>query len=228
MNMISTVLSQLLAFLVSTTGDWFIAVALITLGIKLLLFPLSIKQQKVQLLTANLTKARTILSGKFHNQIKKVNSESMKIASKYKINPLFTFATLIIQAPVFFSLYVAITHLSIPVGSILIPWVSDLHMADHLHILPVIAGYCRSASDAECIYSRKQKFTDVHIPGCYWRRFSVESTCCPERLLDCQLGPSVCRSPDLSSRPYPAKIFEYPFSGRDGPKTLSKEDALKT
>ncbi len=146
MNMISTVLSQLLAFLVSTTGDWFIAVALITLGIKLLLFPLSIKQQKVQLLTANLTKARTILSGKFHNQIKKVNSESMKIASKYKINPLFTFATLIIQAPVFFSLYVAITHLSIPVGSILIPWVSDLHMADHLHILPVIAGLLQTLS----------------------------------------------------------------------------------
>lgn len=146
MNMISIVLSQLLAFLVSTTGDWFIAVALITLGIKLLLFPLSIKQQKVQLLTANLTKARTILSGKFHNQIKKVNSESMKIASKYKINPLFTFATLIIQAPVFFSLYVAITHLSIPVGSILIPWVSDLHMADHLHILPVIAGLLQTLS----------------------------------------------------------------------------------
>ncbi|RJE48443.1 preprotein translocase YidC [Dehalobacter sp. MCB1] len=146
MYMVSSAFSQLLTLLVNLTGDWFIAITLITLGIKLLLFPLSIKQQKVQLLTVNLTKARTILSKKFHNQIKKVNEESMKIASKYKINPLFTFASLIIQAPVFFSLYAAVTHLSVPIGSILIPWVSDLHVADHLHILPVIAGLLQTLS----------------------------------------------------------------------------------
>lgn len=140
MNIISSALSNALTMLVSLTGDWFIAIALITLGIKLLLFPLAVKQQRVQLLTTNLNKARTILADKFRNQTAKVNSESMKIAAQYKINPLFSLATLIIQAPVFFSLYIAVTNLSVPVGSILIPWVSNVHMADNLHVLPVVGG----------------------------------------------------------------------------------------
>lgn len=140
MHIISSAFSHVLTILVSFTGDWFLAIALITLGIKLLLFPLSMKQQRIQLLTTNLNKARIILTSKFRNQTEKINSESMKIAANYKINPLFTFVTVIVQAPVFFSLYLAVTNLSVPVGSILIPWVSNLHMADNLHILPIVAG----------------------------------------------------------------------------------------
>lgn len=146
MNIISSTFSDILTTLVGITGDWFIAIALITLGIKLLLFPLSMKQQRVQLLATNLSKAKTILSTKFRNQTERINSESMKIAATYRINPLFSIATLIVQAPVFFSLYIAVTNLSVPVGSILIPWISNLHLADNLHILPVIAGLAQTLS----------------------------------------------------------------------------------
>lgn len=146
MNIVSSTFSNILTMLVSITGDWFISIAFITLGIKLLLFPLSIKQQRVQLLTTNFNKARTILTTKFRNQTEKVNSESMKIAANYKINPIFSIATLIVQAPVFFSLYFAVTNLSVPVGSILIPWISNLHLADNLHILPIVAGLFQALS----------------------------------------------------------------------------------
>jgi YidC/Oxa1 family membrane protein insertase len=140
MHIFSSVFSQILAILASITGDWFIAVALITFGIKLLLFPLSVKQQKTQLLTANLNGARDILTSKFRNQTEKVNSELLKITSKYKVNPLSLILTLLVQAPVFFSLYFAVINLSVSVGSILVPWVSSLHTIDNLHILPVVAG----------------------------------------------------------------------------------------
>lgn len=146
MYMVSSTFSNILTILVNITGDWFISIALITLGIKLLLFPLSIKQQRLQLLTINLNKARTILTTKFRNQTEKVNSESMKIAANYKINPIFSIATLIFQAPVFFSIYIAVTNLSIPVSSILIPWISNLHLADNFHILPIIAGLLQTLS----------------------------------------------------------------------------------
>ncbi len=92
------------------------------------------------MLTTNLNKASTILANKFRNQTAKINSESMKIAAKYKINPLFSLATLIVQAPVFFSLYIAVTNLSVPVGSILIPWISNVHLADNFHVLPVVGA----------------------------------------------------------------------------------------
>lgn len=146
MHIFSSVFTQILLFLTNLTGDWFISIALITLIIKLLLFPLSIKQQRTQLLMANYTKARDILAQKFKAQSERVNTESMKIASKYKINPLSPFITLIAQAPVFFSLYFTVMNLSVTVGSFLVPWVSSLHTVDNLHILPVIAGLIQGFS----------------------------------------------------------------------------------
>jgi YidC/Oxa1 family membrane protein insertase len=146
MSVISSELTRILTALVNITGDWFLAIAIITLGVKLILFPLSVKQQRMQLLTDNLNKARNILTKKFGTQSEKINSELMKIAAKYKINPLFTMATLIIQAPIFFSLYVTVVNFSVPIGSILVPWVSNLHMADTLHVLPVLGGLSQSLS----------------------------------------------------------------------------------
>ncbi|MDO0824377.1 YidC/Oxa1 family membrane protein insertase [Desulfosporosinus nitroreducens] len=139
MYILTSTFTHLLANLITVTGDWFIAVALITLSIKLLLFPLSVKQQRTQLLTANLNQAKAMLTRKFHNQTEKVNSELLKIASKYKINPISSIVTLLVQAPVFFSLYFSVINLSTSVGSILVPWVSSLHTIDNLHVLPIVA-----------------------------------------------------------------------------------------
>lgn len=140
MYFFTTAFTHLLANLITLTGDWFIAVALITLSIKLLLFPLSVKQQRTQLLTANLNRAKEMLTSKFNNQTEKVNTELLKIASKYRINPISTIVTLLVQAPVFFSLYFSVINLSTSVGSILVPWVSSLHMIDTFHVLPIVAG----------------------------------------------------------------------------------------
>lgn len=146
MHIFSSTFTQILTSLIDLTGDWFISIALITLAIKLLLFPLSVKQQQTQLLMANYTKARDILTNKFKTKSEKINSESSKIALKYKINPLSPFLTAIVQAPVFLSLYFTVMNLSISVGSFLVPWVSSLHTVDNLHILPVIAGLIQGLS----------------------------------------------------------------------------------
>lgn len=140
MHIFSATFTLILTTLVNLTGDWFFAVALITIGVKLLLFPMSVKQQRTQLIAANLNQAKPILSNKFHNKTEQVNSALMKIASKYSINPLFSLLPLIIQAPIFFSLYFSVLNLSSTVGSILFPWISSIHSIDNLHILPVIAG----------------------------------------------------------------------------------------
>lgn len=140
MHIFSSTFTAILGDLVSITGDWFVAIALTTFAIKLLLIPLSVKQQRTQLLTKNLNQARELLSRKFQNQSERINSEMLRIASTYRINPLGSFLTLFIQAPVFFSLYFSVINLSTSVGSILIPWVTSLQMTDNLHLLPVIAG----------------------------------------------------------------------------------------
>lgn len=146
MHIFSTTFTHILASLINLTGDWFVAVALVTFGIKILLFPLAVKQQRTQLLLNNLNQTKSILANKFRNQAEKVDSRLLKIVSKYKINPLLSFIPFLIQAPIFFSLYFSVLNLSTSVGSVLLPWISSLHSMDSFHVLPVIAGLLQGLS----------------------------------------------------------------------------------
>jgi YidC/Oxa1 family membrane protein insertase len=146
LHIFSSTFTQILGNLVQLTGDWFFAIALVTFSIKLVLFPLSVKQQRTQLLTLHLNQAKALLAKKFENKTEKINSELLKIVTKYNINPLSSFLTLFVQAPVFFSLYYSVINLSTSVGSILVPWVASLQTIDNLHILPVVAGLFQGLS----------------------------------------------------------------------------------
>lgn len=146
MHLFSTLFNGALAFLLGLTGDWFCAIVLLTLAIKLAMFPLSVKQQKAVLITQNLNKVRKSLSDRFKNQNEKVNELLAKVMVAYRVNPLLPFITLVIQAPVFFSLYFSLLNLSTTVGSTLIPWILTVGNPDSLHILPVIGSLLQGLS----------------------------------------------------------------------------------
>jgi len=140
MNLFGEIISSALGVLIGFVGDWFIAIALLTIGIKILLMPLSLKQHRGLLLTQNFSEAKAILDKKFKNKTEKVNSELMKIMGKYRVNPLSSMLMMLVQLPVFFSLYFSISHLTSAVGSVVIPWVLNATKVDSLRILPIIAG----------------------------------------------------------------------------------------
>jgi len=139
-NILGTVFSQLLDFLISFTGDWVFAIILLTLAVKVLLFPLTIKQQKALLLSQNLGQVKSLLSEKFKNHSDRVNSELVRIAARHRINPLMPLIMILVQAPILFSLYFALLNFGTTAGSILIPWVVNAGSSDNLHILPATAG----------------------------------------------------------------------------------------
>lgn len=136
----SGIFSGILGALIAFTGDWFIGIALLTIAIKVLLLPLSIKQHRGLLMTQNFSQAKAILDKKFKNKTEKVNNALMKIMSTHKVNPLSSFATMLVQLPVFFAIYGSIVHLSTAIGSAVIPWVLSVSKADSLHILPIAAS----------------------------------------------------------------------------------------
>lgn len=146
MHLFSTTFNGALEFLLGLTGDWFFAIVLLTLAIKLVMFPLSVKQQKAMLISQNLNEVRKSLSDKFKNQTEKINECLTRVMAKYKVNPLLPFITLVIQMPVFFSLYFSLLHLSTIVGSALIPWILSVSNPDSLHILPVIGSLLQGMS----------------------------------------------------------------------------------
>lgn len=140
MHLFSSTFSLILNSLINFTGDWFFAIVLLTLGLKICLFPFSLKQQRAKLLTANFNEAKSMITEKFKHKKDKANSEILKIASQYRVNSLATFLPLILQAPIFFSLYFSVLNLSSTVGSTLLPWISGVHSIDNLHVLPLLAG----------------------------------------------------------------------------------------
>jgi len=133
-------LSGILETLISFVGDWFIGIALLTIAIKLLLLPLSLKQHRGMLVTQNFSQAKAILDKKYKNKTERVNAALMKIMSTHKVNPLSSFALMLVQLPIFFSLYFSITHLTSAIGSAVIPWVLTASKSDGLHILPIAAS----------------------------------------------------------------------------------------
>lgn len=140
MYVLSTPFNGALAFLLGLTGDWFFAIVLLILAIKLVMFPLSVKQQKAMIVSQNLNEVRKSLSERFKNQTEKVNVQLAQVMTRYKVNPLLPFITLVIQAPVFFSLYFSLLHLSTSVGSAFLPWILAVSNPDSLHVLPVIGS----------------------------------------------------------------------------------------
>lgn len=140
MHIFSTMFSGVLESLIQMTGDWLVAIAIITLAVRIALFPLSLKQQKALLVSKNLNKVKEFLTSKYKNQKDKVNASIGKIMTRYRINPLLPLITTIIQMPVLFSLYFSLMNLGTTVGSFLVPWILSLSNPDNLHILPIIAS----------------------------------------------------------------------------------------
>jgi len=146
MHIFSTTFTGILEFLLGLTGDWFFSIVLLTVVIKIIMFPLSVKQQKAMILSQNLNEVRKSLSVKFKNQTERVNEGLARVITNYKVNPLLPFLTLLIQMPVFLSLYFSLMNLTTTVGSVVIPWVLSVSTPDNLHILPTVGSLLQGLS----------------------------------------------------------------------------------
>lgn len=140
MNIFSGIITKALETTAGLTGDWFVTILLLTLAIKILMFPLSLKQQRAMLISHNLNKAKEKLSKKMGNQTEKVNAALAEIIARHRINPFYSLVVLLIQTPVFFSIYSSILHLSASIGTVVIPWAVSVSSPDSTHIIPVAAG----------------------------------------------------------------------------------------
>ena len=98
-------LAQMLTVFEGFIGDWGIAIIIMTVIIRLLLLPLTIKQQKsmadMQVVTPLLNEIQT----KYADDPQRLNQEMMKFYAEHKFNPLAGCLPLIIQMPVFVALF---------------------------------------------------------------------------------------------------------------------------
>ncbi|HCI12915.1 MAG TPA: membrane protein insertase YidC [Gallionellaceae bacterium] len=122
------------------TGNWGIAIILLTIAIKLLFFPLSAasyrSMAKMRLVTPKLEKIKEQYAG----DREQLNRAMMDLYKTEKINPLGGCLPVLIQIPVFIALFWSILASVEMRYAPFFGWITDLSVADPYYVLPLIMG----------------------------------------------------------------------------------------
>jgi YidC/Oxa1 family membrane protein insertase len=129
------VIRPLFNFLLSFIGSEGIVILLLTLLVKLVLFPLSYKMLHSQAKMAGLKPHLAGLREKYKDDMQKQQMETMKVYREYGVNPLGGCFPVLLQMPVWFALY-RFFPASIEFRQASFLWATDLSSFDVFFYLP--------------------------------------------------------------------------------------------
>lgn len=138
LRVIAWPLFWLLEKLHALTGNWGVAIILLTVLIKIVFFPLSAtsyrSMAKMKLITPRLTKIREM----YANDRQKMNQAMMELYKTEKINPLGGCLPIVVQIPVFIALYwVLLAAIELRHAPFIL-WIHDLSALDPYFVLPIL------------------------------------------------------------------------------------------
>ncbi|MBI5548106.1 MAG: membrane protein insertase YidC [Deltaproteobacteria bacterium] len=121
--------------------NWGIAIVLLTVLVKAILYPLSVKQMASMEAMRRLQPQMDALTKKYENDKEKLNMERMRLFQENKVNPFGGCLPLLIQMPVWIALYTTLQNSFELYREPLIGfWISDLTAHDPFYILPLAMG----------------------------------------------------------------------------------------
>jgi YidC/Oxa1 family membrane protein insertase len=137
---ISKPLFKVLYWLDKHIGNWGWSIIILTILIKLLLFPLSYKgmisMQKLKDLAPKMQEIRE----RYKDDAQKMNMKIMELYRKHDANPMGGCLPMLIQIPIFFALYRVFLNAVELKGAPWILWIQDLSAQDPYFILPILMG----------------------------------------------------------------------------------------
>ena len=111
-------LGALLSFFFSAIPSYGLAIILLTILVRVALFPLTYRQTRSMQAMQQLQPKLKELQRKYKGNRQKLNEEMMKLYKEHQVNPLGGCLPLVLQLPVFFALYAVlrgqIAHAAIP------------------------------------------------------------------------------------------------------------------
>ncbi|MEK6244693.1 MAG: membrane protein insertase YidC [Pseudomonadota bacterium] len=120
------------------SGNWGVAIILLTVLIKLVFFPLSAasykSMAKMKLITPRMTKIREM----YEHDRARMNQAMMELYKTEKINPLGGCFPILVQIPVFIALYwVLLAAIELRHAPFML-WIQDLSALDPYYVLPIL------------------------------------------------------------------------------------------
>lgn len=141
---ISIGMFYLMDFLYKIAKNWGLAIILITIIVRAILWwpsqnsykHMKDTQKKMAVIQPRLDTMKKI----YKDDPQKMNEEMMKLYKEYKINPLGGCLPMLLQMPIFFALYATLMNMVELKGAAFVFWLTDLSKPDKFYVLPILMG----------------------------------------------------------------------------------------
>ncbi len=138
---IARAFAEALEWLFQHVGNWGLAIIILTLFVKLLLFPIVNRQYRMMAPMRRLKPEMDKISAEYKDDMEKRQAATMELYRRHGINPaaqMMGCLPVFLQMPVFFALYTSLsTNVELYHQPFIWPWV-DLSARDPYFILPVL------------------------------------------------------------------------------------------
>jgi YidC/Oxa1 family membrane protein insertase len=130
----------LLKLLYSFTGNYGIAIIVVTVLQKIAFHPLTVKSLKSMKAMQEIQPKVQALQERFKNNPKKKQEETMSLYKKHGVNPMGGCLPMLVQIPIFIALYNALSS-SVEMWQARFLWIRDLTQPDALFGVTIWGGY---------------------------------------------------------------------------------------
>ncbi|AGF48723.1 preprotein translocase subunit YidC [Candidatus Kinetoplastibacterium oncopeltii TCC290E] len=137
-TIIAKPLFNLMNLIFSLTKNWGWTIVFLTVFIKIVFFPLASKSYRSMARLKKISPRIQLIKEQCGNDTKRFNSSIIDLYRQEKINPLGGCLPMVIQIPVFISLYWVLLSSVEMRGAPWIFWIKDLSATDPFMILPII------------------------------------------------------------------------------------------
>ncbi len=129
-----------LQFIQSYVGNWGWSIVILTIIIKLLLYPLSYKGMVSMQKLKELAPKMKEIQAKYKDDKQRQSAAMMELYKKHGANPMGGCLPLLLQIPVFFAIYRVLLNAIELKGAEWILWINDLAEMDPWFVLPILMG----------------------------------------------------------------------------------------
>jgi YidC/Oxa1 family membrane protein insertase len=139
-SMIAKPLLRTIKFFYSYTGNYGLAIIIITVILKVLFYPLTHTSYKSMKKMQKLQPRMQELKEKYKNDRDAMNRAVMELYQTHKVNPLGGCLPMVVQIPVFFALYKALMFSIELRHAPFYLWIQDLSAKDPYYVTPILMG----------------------------------------------------------------------------------------
>ncbi len=129
-----------LKYIYDIVGNWGWSIVIITVLIRLILYPLTYKGMVSMNKLKDLAPKIKELQKKYKGNPQKLNASMMELYKKHGANPMGGCLPMLIQIPIFFAIYRVLLNAVELKHAPWIGWIEDLSVADPYFILPILMG----------------------------------------------------------------------------------------